>query len=148
MKEKKYKLILNEKQMRVLKDVCELRFRIDLLQDSELAEILANIDCLKLDPRDPDYHKNFDSYIERREHLSVIIKALFEIASPIATRMSLGRKRDPDSLIAEDIFLVIRHQFYKEDPKKHEYGFTVDSYPPLCVSDQPLPKIEVSMDEK
>lgn len=140
---KKYKLTLNEKQIRVLKDVCELRFRIDLLQEYELAELLAKIDCLDLDPRNPNHKEIFDGYIERRDHLTAVIKALFEIASPIAFRTSNGRKRDPDALIAEDIFLSIRHQLWKDKSQKEQHAYTVDSYPPLSVSEEGLPQIEV-----
>ena len=143
---KKYKLILNRKQMQVLKDVCELRFRIDLLQGSDLAEILAQMDCLDLDPRNPDHKKIFDSYIERRDHINAVIDSLFEIASPRALRIAKGRKRDKTALIAEDIYLAVRHQLWKDEPRPkipEPYISVVDSYPPLSVSDQGLPKIEV-----
>ena len=138
---KKYKLTLTKKQMQVLQEVCELRFRIDLLQENELAEILAQMDCLDLDPRNPDHKKIFDSYIERREHISAILKALFEIASPTPERWAKGRKRNPESLVAEDIFLAIRHQLWKDNPNKST--LTVDSYKPLSVSEEGLPQIEV-----
>ena len=140
---KNYKLTLNEKQMRVLKDVCELRFRIDLLQEYELAELLAKIDCLDLDPRKPNHKEIFDSYIERRDHLTAVIKALYEIASPIAFRTSNGRKRDPDALIAEDIYQVIRHQLWIDSPNRNETLYLTESRKPLRVSDQPLISIEV-----
>ena len=60
---KKYRITLNEKQMQVLKDVCELRFRIDLCQDYELSEILATMNDLDLSPENPNHKTIFDSYI-------------------------------------------------------------------------------------
>ena len=142
---KKYKIELNETQMRVLQRVCELRFRIDLLQDYELSEILATIDMDNddLSTENPRHNEIFNAFIDRRDHISAIVKALFEIASPYATRISHGRKRNKDSLIAEDIYQCIRYALWQDNPHKDEYPYgTVDSRSPLQVSEEPLPVVE------
>ena len=145
MSERYYDLRLTEKQMRVLKDVCELRFRIDLLQSNELTEILATMNCLDLSPENPRHREIFDSYIERREHIDAIVKALFEIASPMAWRVFPdGRKRNPDSLIAEDIWQCIRYQLWQDSPNRDLLRYTVDSREPLQESSEPLPTIKRS----
>ena len=132
---------MKKKQMQVLKDVCELRFRIDLLQDNMLAEILASMNCLDLSPDNPRHKEIFDNYIQRRDHISAVIRALFEIASPWGFRGTVLRKRDPDSLIAEDIWQSIRYQLWKDSPNRGKMGYTVDSNPPLQQSSEPVPTV-------
>lgn len=140
---KKYRITLNEKQMHVLKDVCELRFRIDLCQDYELSEILATMNDLDLNPDNPNHKTIFDSYIDRREHLRAVIECLFEIANPRAFRFSNLRKRDKDSLIAEDIWQCIRYCLWNNREDKDKIGYTVDSRTPLQVGSEPLAEVEV-----
>ena len=138
----KYKLILNENQMRAVKDACELRFRIDLLQDYDLSDILAKIDLDEnsFGEDNPRRDRNFDEYIDRRDHIMAVVKALFEIASPYARRVTIGRKRNKDSLIVEDVYQSIRYALWEDDPD-HDYR-TVDSRKPMQCSSEPLPTVE------
>ena len=140
---KKYRITLNEKQMQVLKDVCELRFRIDLCQGYELSEILATMNDLDLSPENPNHQIIFDSYIDRREHLRAVVNCLFEIANPRAFRVSSLRKRDKDSLIAEDIWQSLRYSLWLNREDKDSIAYTVDSKEPLQVGSEPLAEIEV-----
>ena len=139
--EKYYNLKVSETQLKEIKDVCELRFRIDLLQEDMLAEILSTMNNLDLSQKNPRHKEIFDSYIDRREHIRAVLKAVFEIASPWALR-GITRERDIHSQRVEDIWQTIRYQLYLDNPNKDELGYTVDSRPPLKVSDLELPTIE------
>lgn len=138
---KVYKLTLTEEQLKAIKDACELRFRIDLLQDFELAEILSTMDT-DLDPSNPNHERIFDAYIDRRDHIRAIIKALFEIACP---RWSCGHQRNKESLRCEDIWQTIRYRLFLDNKNKESLMNTVMSRPPMQVSDQPLPTITVEV---
>lgn len=137
----KYRITLNEEQLRAIKDACELRFRIDLLQDYQLSDIIAQIDT-DFSPENPKHEEIFNNYIEKRRHIQAIVEALFEIASPLAQRMSHGRTRDMQSLVCEDIWQCCRHEIWKNNLHKGDTGYSVDSRPPMQVSDQELPTIE------
>ena len=139
--EKYYNLKVSETQLKEIKDACELRFRIDLLQEDMLTDILATINNLDLSHDNPRHKEIFDAYIDRREHIRAVLKAAFEIASPWALR-GLSRERDIHSQRAEDIWQTIRYQLYLDNPDKDKYGYTVDSRPPFQVSDLDLPTIE------
>ena len=138
----KYKLILNDKQMKVVKDALELRFRIDLCQGHELAEILSTMNNLDLSSKNPDHEKIFDRYLERREHINAILDAAFTIACPMNLRYSELYERDKDSLIAEDIWQCMRYALWQDNPNKGRYGYVVDSVPPLRRGEEPLPVVE------
>lgn len=136
----KYRLTLNETQLKELQDACELRFRIDLLQADMLAEILATMDNLDLNHDNPRHKEIFDSYIERRSHINAVLKAAFEIASPWALR-GLHRERDIHSQRCEDIWQVVRKQLF-DDYQGEKLQWDVRGREPLKVSDQDLPTIE------
>lgn len=134
MSEKYYNIRLNETQLLALKNACELRFRLDLKQGFELAEIIAQLDT-DLSPDNPNHERIFDRYIDRRNAIGEIIQALFSISSPFGQE----RTRNKESLIIEDIWQSCRYALYQNNPKPEHY--TVDSRPPYQVSDQPLPMI-------
>lgn len=139
---KKFRITLNEDQMYTLKECLEMYFRIDLLQEDMLAEKLATMNDLDLSPDNPNHEKIFDSYIERKEHIGIVLKSAFEIASPWAFRATSHRKRDTKSLVIEDIWQVCRYCLWENNPNKEKLGYVVDSNKPLQISDQELPTIE------
>ena len=140
MAEKYYNLKVSETQLKEIKDACELRFRIDLLQEDMLAEILARLNGLDLSADNPLREKIFDSYIDRRDHIEAVLKAAFEIASPWALR-SINRKRDIHSLRCEDIWQACRKQLY-DDYEGDKLEWDVSGRTPMQVSDLNLPQIE------
>lgn len=137
--EHKYKLTLTEKQVRAIMHALELRFRIDLCQESDLAEILAakNFD---FSHDNPEHERLFSIFIERRDNIQKILKAVFEISKPFWEE----NKRDITALRCQDIWGVLRHQLWKDNPNKTTWS--VDSRAPLKESDLELPIIE-SVDE-
>jgi hypothetical protein len=137
---KRYKVILNEKQLRAVMQALELRFRIDFGQDYELSEILAT-KSIDLSPDNPAHNRLFDIYIERRDNIHNMLKALFEIARPFWAES----KRNEQAMICQDVWGVFRHQLWKDDPN-HSTS-TVDSQPPLQISGIELPTIERISDD-
>jgi hypothetical protein len=140
---KKYKITLTENQMYLLKDICELRFRIDLCQESELAEILATMNNLDLSPQNPHHKEIFDRYIDRREDLSAVIRCLYEIACPWSIRGTSRRERDKDALNAETIWGSIRYQLWSDREDRDSLEYVVDSNKPMQLGSEPIPEIEV-----
>ena len=138
----KYKLILNDEQMHVIKDALELRMRIDLLQPGDLAEVLANIGQPDFSPKNPKHDEIFKSYIDKRDHISAVLDAAFEIAYPKAFRVSVPRKRDPDALECETMFDAIRHALWENNPDRYKMGFVVDAKNPMQWGKEPVPMIE------
>lgn len=138
----KYKLILNDKQMRVVKDALELRFRIDLLQAGDLAEILANINQPDFSPQNPDHKEIFNRYIDRRDNIRAVLDAVYEIAFPRAFRGIVERKRNPDALDCETIYDSIRHALWLDNPDRFKMGYCVDSREPMQMGKEPIPTIE------
>lgn len=132
---KKYQLTLTKEQLNAVKEALELRFRIDLCQDYELSDILARMN-MDLDSMNPNHERIFDEYILRKDHIGAIVKALFEIAKP---RWALNSRREEEALICEDIWQAIRYQLWKDNP--NHTNDSLDSRPPLPVSEQPLPEI-------
>ena len=136
--EKHYRLTLTETQLKVLKEVCEFRFRIDLMQGGDLTEVLAQLNT-DLSPENPNRKRIFDSYIDRRNAIHEIVDAIFRISVPFRNQTY---KRNKTALISEDLWQAIRYTLWQNNPDREMLGFTVDSRPPLRVSDQPLPTIE------
>ena len=136
----KYRLTLTEEQLIEVKDALELRFRIDLLQEDMLAEILASLNNLDLSHDNPDHERIFDRYLDRRAHIREVLKATFEIACPYVERVSGGRSRDIHSLRCEDVWSVVRHQIWLDNPNRQQWD--VDSREALKCSDLELPTIE------
>lgn len=140
IKEKMYRLTLSEQQLIEVKNALEMRFRLDLLQDDMLTEILSTMNNPDFSHDNPRHEEIFHDYINRRDHIHAIIVALFEIACPWSTRLSGNRKRDIHSLRVEDIWQVLRHQLWLDNENKQQWS--VDSREALQCSDLELPKIE------
>ena len=140
---KLFKVTLTEDQVRTIMHALELRFRLDLFQGAELEEILATLDNANFSTTNPNREKAFNSYIERRDHIGAVIEALFEIACPRSFRYSGKRERNMVALRAEEIWMTLRYALWTSSPSKDKNRYTVDSNPPLKISDQPIPKIEI-----
>lgn len=133
---KKYILELNENQIRLVKDSLEEYFRIRMGQWRDLAESLAskNID---LSADNPHHEKIFDRYLTEREAVERVLKS----AGDILWRAPYDNPKSEDQLIAEDIWQVIRHELWKDNPDRNDW--CVDSREPLRVSREPLPEMRI-----
>ena len=134
MKEKKFILELNEKQLRLVKDAMEEYFRIRMNQWDDLSDSLArkNVDFSQ---ENPNHEKIFESFIEKRRCV--------ELALDSVGKMLWGYLENPkthEQLIAEDIWQVIRYTLWNENNKPGEDDWCVDSRNPMNLSGEPLPK--------
>lgn len=132
--DKKYILIITEKQAVLIKDALEEYFRIRMNQWGDLAESLA-MKGIDLSPNNPNHDKAFERYITEREAVRKVLEC--------AGRIIWENQRNPKSeeqLIAEDIWQVIRHQLWKDSENRNDW--CVDSREPLRMSDEPLPEMQ------
>ena len=137
---KEYTLKINENQANVIKTALEEYFRIRMNQWRDLAEDLASVDFV-YDKSNPNNDKNFNEYLLRRDISHNLFRTAMEIAQP-RRHFSNTLERSEKSLIAQDIWQVIRNRLYLDnggDPN----GWCVDARPPLPVSDEPLPMMDL-----
>lgn len=132
--EEMFSMKLNKRQLRAIMVALEEYFRIRMNQWNDVADYLAAME-VDFSPKNPKHEKIFDLYIQRRDDC----RSLLETAGRIAMRDRVCSKTE-DMLIAEDIWGVIRHELWKMD--RSHLLHTVDAYPPLISSDEPVVKIE------
>lgn len=135
MKEKRFVLELNEKQLQLVKDSLEEYFRVRMGQWWDLADSIAsqNVD---LSPENPNHDEIFRDYITHRD----CGRAVMECAGKILCG-NRNQLKTEDQLICEDIWRVIRYRLYLESGSTD--ATRVDAYPPTLVSDEPKPICEV-----
>lgn len=76
---KKYKITLTEEQMAVTQDALEEFFRLRYRQSFDFADDIAS-QYTDLSPENPNHEKIYDQYIERRDAIMEVMKAVFAIA--------------------------------------------------------------------
>lgn len=76
---KKYKITLTEEQMAVTQDALNEFFRLRYRQSIDFANDIAG-QYVDLSPENPNHKKIFDQYIERRDAIMEVMKAVFAIA--------------------------------------------------------------------
>ena len=126
-----YTIEVNEAQIKVISAALEEYFRLRMGQEFDFCTDIAGINC-DLSPKNPNHDWIFDKYIERRDHLQELMRAVFRIAFEPTGYLE---KKTDDMLIAEDIWDVIRTA---RGMSRWES--------PLHVSNEPMPKV-VKKDE-
>lgn len=131
-----YRLTVTEKQLRLINTALEEYFRLGLNQWWPLANRLAamNIDFSN---ENPDHDKIFDRYI----HTRGAVRIVFEAAGRIMWPDGLERM-DADNIIAQDIWQVIRHQLWMDDPNPDKSIFCCAAQKPCINSQEPAIKCE------
>lgn len=131
----KYRIELTENQARVVQNALESYLRLRMGQFFDYADEIAHAGY-EYDKENPNNSELFNDYINRRNEAEEIFNHAFRIAQP-----GLQQKTN-DMLVSEDIWRAIRYKRWqdREEPKPHN---TVDAYPPMRFSNEPLPKIEV-----
>lgn len=134
-----YKLSVSKNQLRVIMDALECYFRTHLGQYFDLANDIAF--------NGYDYEKDkanggseFNRRINCRNDAQEIFNQAFELAKPRYTKADEYYQKTPDMRNAIDIWHVIRHHFWKENPDRRDD--TTDSYPPFPTADEELIKVE------
>lgn len=128
--DKRYTLSVTETQLHAINTALEEFFRLRLAQAYDLAEDIAFADF------NWKQHSE-DELIDRiyvRDNLQKVVET-----GVSAARERLGMRFSYDigetARICEDVWQVIRHQFWIDNPDRSEW--TVDSRPLLPVSDEP-----------
>ena len=101
---KKYLIEVNEEQTRIIKRSVEEFFRLRMGQTYPFIDDIAeqNVD---LSPKNKNHEKIFDEFIQRRDHLKILMQAIFQIAFPPYSERNHATE---EMLTAEDIWEAIR----------------------------------------
>lgn len=133
-----YNLTVTETQLRLIWRALEYYERAMMGQFEDFTDELAMHGLNRGEDRyyiDGKLDKElFDTYIERRNEARTYMNIAYRAACPSVTRKS------KDMMIAEDMWVQIRYQFWKEkpEPKAHD---TVDSREPFGWGGEPIIKI-------
>ena len=130
----RYILELSEEQAEIIKIALEEYFRLRLNQWFDFTTDIS-LCGYKYDKSDLENDRKFDDYINRRNESQELFEKAFRTAQP-----NYQMKTD-EMMIAEDIWQVIRHKLWK-DRHGDEDSWCVDSRNPMCMTGEPLPKME------
>ena len=131
----KYCLTVSENQARIIQNALESYARLRMGQFFDYATEIAGYGYV-YDKNNPENDRLFSDYIDRRNDA----EELFNKAYAVAVPDPYNRRKTEDVQNAIDIWHVIRHQFWKDNPNHSEH--TVDSYPPFPVANEPLCTID------
>lgn len=132
--DKRYTLSVTETQLRAINMALEEFFRMRLAQAFDFAEDVAFADF--------NWKKHSQNEFDDRLYVRDNLQKVIEIAIRSA-RDHLGMRLAYDigdtARICEDVWQVIRHQLWIDNPNRSDW--TVDSRPLLPVSDEPAARI-------
>ena len=126
-----YELTVTDNQMRVLEIALESYVRVRMGQFFDLANDISGVDERGLS------QDAFVLRITKRNALQDSLDGLYRFATP----HELLTKRSADSLTAQDIWAVIRHERYMDRPKELRSSWCTAADKPLLISDDPRVKV-------
>ncbi len=129
-----YKLTLTDNQLRVVQKALEAWERMSMGQFWEFADEIAERGT-DLNPEHPDHKRIFDDCIDRRDRARELFDQAFREAQPYS------QPKTDDMLIAEDIWMTIRHKRWQDRPEPKPQ-FTNESCTVYAMSVEPLPVVE------
>ena len=129
-----YQLTVTENQLRLINTALEEYFRIGLNQWGDLADRLAMIG-VDLSPENPNHKWIFDNMIKTRDDVRVVLEAAGRILWPYGLS-----KQSEENILLQDIWQVIRHQLWLDDPDRDKRAYCVDGNEPLIRGDEPIAK--------
>ena len=134
----KYTLEISEKQAEIIKIALEEYFRLRMNQTWDFADDICfdGFDCGSHTPED------FDERIEHRDMFRDELGKLLNIVHPLQFRGGKFREQTIEMRRAQDVWQVIRHKLWI-DRHGDEDSWCVDSRKPMCLTGEPLPKMEV-----
>lgn len=130
---KKYKITLTEEQMAVAQDALEEFFRLRYRQTTDFADDIAS-QYTDLSSDNPDHKRIFERYIDRRDAIMEVMKAVFAIAYGNSYLYETKPKRCEEAETIWDAIRTVRGLNHWE--KAFQSG------------DEPIPEIEVIEDDK
>lgn len=129
-----YKLTLTNNQLRVVQKALEAWERMNMGQFWDFADEIAEVGT-DFNPEHPDHKRIFDDYIDRRDRAREKFDQAFREAQPYS------QPKTDDMLIAQDIWMQIRHKRWKDRPEPKP-EFANECYPVVPFSVEPLPVVE------
>lgn len=127
-----YQLTVTENQLRLINTALEEYFRIGMNQWDGLADRLSLIG-VDLSPEHPNHKWIFDTMIHNRDDVRIVLEAAGRILWPHGLT-----KQDEENILLQDIWQVIRHQLWLDDPDRGKRGYCVDSNKPLIQGSEPI----------
>ena len=100
----KYRIEVNEEQLKIIQISLEEYFRLRLGQERDFVDDFAALNC-DFSQDNPHHDEIFDRFIHRRDAISEVMKAVFRIG--YGSKGWLEEKT-PEMLIAEDLWDSIR----------------------------------------
>lgn len=125
---KKYRITLTEEQLRVVQKCTEQYFRLLLGQPMDFADEIA-FGGEKANDGNPEWEKDFDRRIQRRDAVYEIMNAVFKIV--YGNGWGAPNEKTDDCMIAECIWDAIRTA-----RGLNHWGH------PLQIGGEPIPEIE------
>lgn len=133
----RYTLELSEEQAEIIKIALEEYFRLRMNQTWDFADSLCFEDLAK-----NHTEEEFNKCIENRDMFRDELEKLLNTVHPLQFRDGKFREQTSEMLRAQDVWQVIRHKLWI-DRHGDEDSWCVDSRKPMCMTGEPLPKIEV-----
>ena len=133
----KYKLDLSKEQAEIIKIALEEYFRLRMNQTWDFADDIC------FDGFDYKNHtkEDFNERIERRDMFQDELGKLLNTVHPLQFRGNKFREQTIEMRRAQDIWQVIRYKLWK-DRHGDQDDWCVDSREPMCISGEPLPKMD------
>lgn len=127
-----YQLTVTEKQLRLINTALEEYFRLGLNQWWDLADRLSRIG-VDLSPEHPNHKWIFDTMIHTRDDVRIVLETAGRILWPHGLT-----KQDEENILLQDIWQVIRHQLWLDDPDREKRGYCVDGNKPFIQGSEPI----------
>ena len=124
--EKKWRVTLNDDQLKLINRALEFYFRTILGQGNYMADEIVDEHYYPFDRSADNYKKRFDAYLRDRDVISEIFRAVFRI---LYGAYGVPERQSDNIMAMEDMWSVIRHAMWldRPEPKPHD---TVDASGP------------------
>lgn len=132
----RYTLELTEEQSKIIKIALEEYFRLRMNQTWDFADSLFFEDSKENFAEDEFY-----SRIEQRDMFRDELQKLLDMVHPLQYGGGEFRKQTIEMRRAQDIWQVVRHRLWK-DRHGDKDDWCVDAREPMCMTGEPLPKME------
>lgn len=140
----KYTLEISEEQANIIKIALEEYFRLRMNQTWGFADSICFEGFDDENYTEEDFYKRIECRNMFRDELEKLLKKVH----PLQVSARKFREQTTEMRRAQDIWKVIRYRLWT-DKHGDKDNWCVDSIPPLSMTDEPLPKMELnSRDDK
>ena len=133
----KYILEITEEQANTIKIALEEYFRLRMNQTWDFADDI----CFDGFNYENHTKEDFNERIKRRDMFRDELEKLLNKVHPLQFRGNKFREQTIEMRRAQDIWQVIRHRLWK-DRHGDKDDWCVDAREPMCMTGEPLPKME------